>query len=237
VQLAGAEVGVHRSDSLLWAAIPASQRSKITGAIHLPVVGPRGPRAVIALALSSSSMEFDRESLEILRLLAGDAALAMEREDSNRLLAEQANRDPLTGLVNRRILDQAVNRALASFDGGLAFALLDIDHFKAYNDAHGHQAGDRVLVVTAGTWSRLIRPEDTLARFGGEEFALVMPGCALAVAEGRITVMRSSLPPPVTASAGLTSARPGDSYSDIVARADLALYRAKAAGRDRTVRG
>jgi diguanylate cyclase (GGDEF)-like protein len=153
------------------------------------------------------------------------------------MLAEQANRDPLTGLVNRRILDQAVNRALASFDGGLAFALLDIDHFKEYNDAHGHQAGDRVLVVAAGTWSRLIRPEDTLARFGGEEFALVMPGCALDVAEGRIAVMRSSLPPPVTASAGVTSGRAGDSFSDIVARADLALYRAKAAGRDCTVRG
>lgn len=235
VQVAGAEVRT-RPDDPLWNALPPELHEQLAGAIYLPVVGPRGPLAVMAVALSGAGDGFNREMLDILQLLVSDAAVAIEREDTSRQLAEEANRDPLTGLANRRYLERAVTRALSS-SAPVSFALLDLDHFKVFNDTKGHQVGDRVLIDAARAWTRLIRAEDTLARFGGDEFAVLLINCQLDVAASRLDRLRAALPIGVAASAGVTEAVAGDSLVSLVGRADEALYRAKAKGRDCTERG
>lgn len=235
VHIAGAELRTRPDEDPLWHALPSELRGHLGGAIYLPVVGPRGPLAVMAVALSNAGDGFNREMLDILQLLVSDAAVAIEREDANRQLAEEANRDPLTGLANRRYLERAVTRALAS-SSPVSFALLDLDHFKRYNDTEGHQVGDRVLIDAARAWSRLIRSEDTLARFGGDEFAVLLPNCQLDVAAVRLDRLRAALPVGVAASAGVTEAAAGDSLVSLVGRADEALYRAKGHGRDCTER-
>jgi diguanylate cyclase (GGDEF)-like protein len=125
----------------------------------------------------------------------------------------------------------------------LALALLDIDHFKRINDSHGHDTGDAVLRRFAQAASARLRAGDALARWGGEEFLLVMPGATLAVGQQVLGRLRAAVqqtefdapvgPGGVTFSAGLVQCAVDESHDAAVARADRALYRAKAAGRDR----
>jgi diguanylate cyclase (GGDEF)-like protein len=118
--------------------------------------------------------------------------------------------------------------------------ILDIDHFKHVNDAHGHQAGDEVLRLMGAAMGRVARTSDVIARFGGEEFILLLPDCdreqAVAVAERvREAISGAPLPFPVTASAGVAVRAPGDTIDGnaLVGQADQALYRAKRKGRNR----
>ena len=172
-------------------------------------------------------------------------------EEANRKLQDQAMRDGLTGLLNRRGWDRALAgewRRLERTRGTLSVVMFDLDFFKPYNDALGHLAGDdclqKVAEILAGNASR---PGDVAARFGGEEFALLLPDTppegARALAEkARAEVAALGLVHPgsagggvVTVSAGVASVRPkqGEAPENLVARADQALYRAKAAGRNR----
>jgi diguanylate cyclase (GGDEF)-like protein len=152
-----------------------------------------------------------------------------------------ASRDALTGAGNRRALDSALAPLLADDAAeGTALALMDLDHFKAVNDQHGHSTGDRVLVEFAALVRRLTRPQDRLFRFGGEEFVLVMPltptAEALEVARRVNDAVRATIhvrQSPVTVSIGLAFARAGESVDALLARADAALYAAKSGGRDR----
>jgi diguanylate cyclase (GGDEF)-like protein/PAS domain S-box-containing protein len=163
-------------------------------------------------------------------------AIAQEREDLIAEKEQMARSDALTGLPNRRALDDQLPREMArALRSGspLCLAIIDIDHFKAYNDANGHLAGDAVLRKCAGAWDSELRGEDMLLRYGGEEFLVVLPECDAADAEETVERLRAATPDEQTCSAGLALWRPGESVDDLVGRADKALYEAKESGRDR----
>jgi diguanylate cyclase (GGDEF)-like protein len=148
-----------------------------------------------------------------------------------------ARTDGLTGVANRRGWDDELPRELARATRSgrpLCIALLDLDHFKAYNDRHGHQAGDRLLKAAAAAWQARLRRSDLLARYGGEEFAVLLPDCgledALAIAERLRTAQ-----PEGTCSLGVAAWDGREDAGQLVDRADRALYAAKAGGRDRCV--
>jgi diguanylate cyclase (GGDEF)-like protein/PAS domain S-box-containing protein len=161
-----------------------------------------------------------------------------EREALVATLSSQARRDALTGLPNRRWFAEELQRELARAqrqDFSLCAAMIDIDHFKRYNDAHGHPAGDRLLREGAGLWSSTLRTSDFMARYGGEEFVVLLPDCTLPDARIVIDRLRKATPFGQTCSAGIAQWQAGESAEQLIARADGALYAAKAAGRDRTI--
>ncbi|TFV44848.1 bifunctional diguanylate cyclase/phosphodiesterase [Blastococcus sp. TF02A-35] len=150
--------------------------------------------------------------------------------------AATAGEDALTGLANRRGFDEALDSAVhAAVRTGepLSAALFDLDHFKAVNDARGHAAGDEMLREVAASWGRLLPARALLARHGGDEFSLLLPGHdggrALAVAE----TLRAALPH-IATSVGVAQLALGDAPSDLMRRADAALYRVKSFGRGRS---
>ncbi|MBI5333464.1 MAG: GGDEF domain-containing protein [Burkholderiales bacterium] len=182
------------------------------------------------------------------RLVKQQAALqaAMDR------LQEMAGRDQLTGLHNRHHMVQRLAEALARQrrqPGPLCLALLDLDHFKRINDQFGHQVGDRVLQDFARAVGGSLRATDELARWGGEEFLVLLPHTAPADAQAVIERLREAYTraaplaaerpqqPAVTFSAGLVEHRMGDPIERSIERADQALYRAKDEGRNRTALG
>jgi diguanylate cyclase (GGDEF)-like protein len=158
-------------------------------------------------------------------------------EDQARQLAALAHHDALTGLPNRRGWDTALDRAVSSA-GTFSVAVIDIDHFKRYNDAFGHPAGDALLRDAAAVWRAGLRPHDLLARYGGEEFTVLaadMTPEALAV---MLEQLQAGTPDGQTFSAGIASWDGSESPQALTARADQALYQAKRAGRNRvTVAG
>ena len=109
--------------------------------------------------------------------------------------------------------------------------MLDLDRFKHFNDAEGHQAGDRLLVDVARAWQALLRPTDLLARYGGEEFALLLPHCEIEGAGAIVERLLAAVPGGQTASCGIAEWDGTEIGDALVARADAALYRAKRAGR------
>jgi diguanylate cyclase (GGDEF)-like protein/PAS domain S-box-containing protein len=149
-----------------------------------------------------------------------------------------ARTDALTGVANRRVWDEELPkelaRALRSGDP-LCVALLDLDHFKRYNDTHGHQGGDRLLKEAAAAWKATVRTTDLLARYGGEEFALLAPACPLEDAGYLADRLRSVVPAGATVSIGVAAWDGQETADELVARADSALYSAKEHGRDRYV--
>jgi diguanylate cyclase (GGDEF)-like protein len=113
----------------------------------------------------------------------------------------------------------------------LCAAMLDLDRFKAYNDLHGHQAGDRLLRDTTAAWQGTLRGSDLLARLGGDEFGLLLPDCDAEGARVIVERLQRVTPPGAGCSAGLAVLRPGESPAALVARADAALYGVKGGGR------
>jgi diguanylate cyclase (GGDEF)-like protein len=153
----------------------------------------------------------------------------------SRHLRSLARRDDLTAVSNRRAWDEELEIAVRYAHQGepMAVALLDVDHFKVYNDRAGHQAGDRLLREIALGWSTQLRRTDTLARIGGDEFALLLRDCPPEYAEEVLQRLCRRVPEGVTCSAGLACWDEGEPPQSLMSRADAALYRAKAAGRDR----
>jgi diguanylate cyclase (GGDEF)-like protein len=151
--------------------------------------------------------------------------------------ADDAEVDPLTGLLNRRGVDRVLTEALdraASSGTVLSLAILDIDHFKLVNDTGGHISGDRLLRSIANSWRALSREHEVLGRYGGDEFALVLPESSLSEAAIPTERLRTSVPGGMTCSAGIAAWEPGDTLPILLARADAALYDSKRAGRNRT---
>jgi diguanylate cyclase (GGDEF)-like protein len=161
-----------------------------------------------------------------------------------------ARRDPLTGLYNRRHFFAEADAALASsrrHGAALSVAMLDLDHFKAINDHHGHAVGDAVLQAVAATVRHSVREQDLVCRYGGEEFLVLLPrtnaldagqiGWRLRHDVERLVVLDGQHPIPVTVSIGVASLpfEGRATLDDLIQQADSALYRAKAAGRNRVV--
>jgi diguanylate cyclase (GGDEF)-like protein len=151
--------------------------------------------------------------------------------------AAAAELDPLTSLPNRRGFDRELTEVLSRVErtgDGLCLALVDIDDFKTINDLGGHAAGDRLLREVAAVWSGRIPPGSCLARYGGDEFALLLPGQDVAEAVMTVDGLRSVMPTHRTCSAGVAAWEPGDTASLLANRADALLYQSKRAGRNRT---
>lgn len=163
-------------------------------------------------------------------------------------LCELSARDPLTGLANRRHFRTLLERAIETVarSGDSVLLLLDIDHFKTINDTHGHQAGDEVLRAVAACLARCVRPMDTVARHGGEEFAILLPNCRAHYGQSVAERIRRAIETLVIATSPVLDLRVTISIGGAFApewvrstaelwleRADLQLYRAKRSGRNR----
>jgi diguanylate cyclase (GGDEF)-like protein len=150
----------------------------------------------------------------------------------------QATTDGLTGTLNRRAWDRALALALertARMDNVSSVVMLDLDHFKRFNDRYGHPAGDKVLRLTAKLLQRSTRVTDAVARYGGEEFALCLEGCTPTDAKSLLERVRMDMPAEMTFSAGVTGTRGKEAPGAVLERADKALYAAKRAGRNRVM--
>lgn len=223
---------------------------------EISFIDDENPSAFVVAAEASVALRLHRERL--LRLLDQSPALTRnllgllcERvRQGNRIIQDveqTANIDSLTGLPNRRWLRHVYEREstrCAFDDAPLCMLMLDVDHFKAYNDTHGHLAGDYVLSMVANTLRGQLRPKDSMARYGGEEFIILLPDLALAETRDigerlrrsleRVDVFYSPLGalPGVTISIGVAQMRPKDKLETLIARADSALYQAKQDGRN-----
>ncbi len=190
---------------------------------------------------------FGEEELELVALLCGHAAAALDNARLHRIVERQALVDGLTGLANRRrseaALDEEIVRA-SRLGGELTLAILDIDHFKEVNDHYGHAAGDVVLKELALILNQSLREIDTAGRWGGEEFALVLPGTDTAggarlcerirqTLARRLIPIENGMTISITASFGVAGFQRAGSREQLLAAADEALYRAKRAGRNR----
>jgi diguanylate cyclase (GGDEF)-like protein len=182
-------------------------------------------------------------TLPALRSLALALTSALVHAELVQQLERLSLSDPLTGVGNRRQFDEAVAEELARArrtGAPLGLVVLDVDHFKRFNDRHGHQAGDDVLVAVAGVLGTVARAEDRACRVGGEEFAVLLPGAdeaaALAVAERiRAGVGAAQAAEPITVSLGVAATRGEHDAGALFAQADERLYAAKQAGRNRVV--
>lgn len=231
---------------------------------ELSLIDGRGTSATVIAVEDSELLEIDQGILWSLVNTCHSVArnllhilTARVRKDNSAIndammqqfrLEQVANVDGLTGIHNRRWLDETFPRALdrARHDGRpLSLIIADVDHFKRHNDRYGHLSGDRVLRHVARLLAANLRPTDMLARYGGEEFAVLLPdtpveGACLVAERIRRVVMGSpaqepdgSAAPGVTLSAGVAGMAQGDELAALLARADRALYRAKEAGRNR----
>jgi diguanylate cyclase (GGDEF)-like protein len=172
--------------------------------------------------------------LVVLRM----SGLVAQVQDQAAQLAALAHNDMLTGIPNRRAWELELPRDMARVrrhGGRLCVALLDLDHFKRFNDQHGHQGGDRLLKEATAAWRTRIRSTDLLARYGGEEFAVLLRDCAPSEAVGVLEDLRAVTPLGQTFSAGVAEWDGQESPERLVGRADVGLYEAKRAGRDRIV--
>jgi len=203
-----------------------------------PVLRGDASIAVLCLLWPHRVTSVPPRAATLVTLLAEEASAAIERARLLSALEETARTDPLTGLPNRRAWDEALAREMARAlreKRPLSVAILDLDHFKSYNDAHGHLAGDRLLKELAGVWTAQVRAIDTLARFGGEEFTLAFPACTLQDSLPLVQRLREFTAGGLTCSAGLALWDGSEDADGLLERADRALYRAKQDGRDRTM--
>jgi diguanylate cyclase (GGDEF)-like protein len=147
-------------------------------------------------------------------------------------LARLARTDPLTGLANRRGWDEQLGRELAQAQRSgrpVAVALLDLDDFKGFNDAHGHQAGDRLLVAAAAAWQGQLRDGDLLCRWGGDEFAALLPDCSDGAAQEIIARVTPTTPSVQSCAAGIAAWDGAETSDELMWRADAELLAQKRA--------
>ncbi|OII58467.1 hypothetical protein BIW19_07985, partial [Pseudomonas putida] len=207
----------------------------------------------LLVTMDEHKHERDRREQELAGRLQGlsERVANMEQEalGYREHLEEQRQKallDPLTGLPNRAAWSERVEREMLEWQahgGHLAMAILDLDHFKRINDSYGHLAGDKVLKIVADQLRKRLRGHDFIARFGGEEFVLLLPQTSPAAAAQIAEVLRATVEAcpfhfkgervVITTSIGLGAFRPGERGDQVLKRADAALYRAKESGRNR----
>lgn len=244
-----AHLADHARELLSAAAADQRNQARDLAEVTAQVEGDN-PRAVVerlveeltraAARASSLEASFAKTSDEIGKI-----------RESLETAEKESNTDALTGLANRRALDAFLRAAqMAAHQGRepLSVMLVDVDHFKRFNDGFGHLVGDQVLRLIARTVQENVRPTDLAARYGGEEFMAVLPTatsavCCEAAERIRRRLAQSQLVrrstgetlPPVTVSIGVAQLSPGEGIEALIARCDQALYAAKRAGRNRTV--
>ena len=253
VETVGAKINdeVDQIVAMIEAAIgaTANYQSEIEDSsrkLALPI--DRDTLRVIVESLVSSTKEVEQENSTLSASLGlSRKQIAHLQEDLVSIRAESLS-DPLTMLSNRKHFDQSLERILAkSRESGDVFCLIlaDVDHFKSFNDTHGHQMGDHVLRLIAGEMKQAVKGQDVVARYGGEEFAIILPATGLMAAAGvaeriRQTTMAKELRRRktgeslgrVTVSLGVAEYRRNESAQDLVERADNCLYAAKRRGRN-----
>lgn len=202
-------------------------------------------------ANQQASEPLDDSKRQLMLAVAEHAALAIANLSLRERLRQQSIRDPLTGLYNRRHMEESLEREIHRARRGsksVAILMVDIDHFKNFNDTYGHEAGDMVLIKVAQMLNTSVRGEDIPCRFGGEEFVAILPGASiedgvekaesLRTLIGELTVAYNGADlPQVSVSVGVAVfPEHGFSGVDVLHVADQALYRAKREGRNRVVR-
>ncbi len=228
-------------DDPRWLRIDNNGQSS-RSAVCLPVWRRKRILGILTLT-HSRPRHFDDDQLELLEAIAGQAGIAIENAQLFGEVQRLATTDSLTGLSNRRHFIARAEAAFASPRRPIAAVMIDVDHFKTVNDERGHLAGDAVLVEVARRIRDCVDDAGPLGRFGGEEFALVLPGAdlerAVEVAEcvrkavAATTVECEGGPLTMTVSIGVAVADGECGLNELIKRADDRLYEAKHGGRDR----
>ena len=223
-----------------YVCVPMMAEGEVLGLLHLRDLAHPGEGA-------AAGHEELRDHAERLATQIGPAIASLTLREQ---LHQHSIRDGLTGLFNRRYLEETVGREILRArrsQVNVAVIMVDVDHFKQFNDTHGHQAGDAVLQAFATYLQESIRGDDIACRYGGEEFTIILPGTTpdgaleraeqlrRGTAELRLRLRGESLPS-ITASFGVAFfPQDGDTWNDLLRAADAALYRAKYEGRNRVV--
>ena len=226
---------------------PILVKEGVRSVIAVPLISEKGPVGILYND-DFKPRTFPASTVETLRLLAAQAVIAIQRQQAFEEIKSLSIRDPLTGLYNRRYLNEIL---VSEMDRAhrlhrpVSIILIDVDNFKAVNDRFGHPVGDQVLHGLAKLFCKIIRPYDTVARYGGEEFLILMSETdeaeVMEVAERlRMATHSERLLPedsPVTCSFGICTLKKDESRfpspEEFIQRADRALYEAKRSGRDR----
>jgi len=215
-----------------------------------PILNDERCLGVLSLGRNKPDYEFNLDQIQFGRLFANLTALVLNNAQLREALLEQSIRDPLTELYNRRYMQEALNQQLSRVTRQLhplGLIMIDIDHFKNFNDAYGHAAGDALLRELGKLLQSHIRGGDVACRYGGEEFLLIMPDASLETAHQRAVLLQQEARKlrvqdagqsldGITLSLGVAIyPEHGRSIDSVLRAADAALYRAKQEGRDRVV--
>jgi diguanylate cyclase (GGDEF)-like protein len=214
------------------------ERAGLRTVVFEPILRHDKPVGILCIGWKLARTTLDNRTATVISYLAAEAGAAIERADLVAQLDQLARTDQLTALPNRRSWDTQVEAAVSAGhehpEQPFCIALLDLDHFKSYNDRYGHPAGDALLREAAITWRAQLRANDVLTRYGGEEFAILLPACSLPEATRVVERLRAATPT-VTSSAGVVQYDPGETADQLTGRADGALYLAKRDGRNRLI--
>lgn len=213
--------------------------------IEAQLASDRSGAPMTADSLAAVLGQIEKANTELQVKLTKAEQQIQAQAEQIRTQESEARTDSLTGIANRRAFDDEIRRRFSEWDRNatpFSLLILDVDHFKLFNDSHGHQAGDEVLRRVAETIASCAREMDLPCRYGGEEFAVVLPATVASDAHPLAERLRASIEGvavpfegkslSVTASIGLAGVQPGDAVTQLVKRADDALYASKEAGRN-----
>ncbi|MGA7396191.1 MAG: sensor domain-containing diguanylate cyclase [Solirubrobacterales bacterium] len=225
-------------ESVNFKAPPGMGNRGLQSIISCPIVRDGEATGALFAGWKTRVRRADRLSPSIIKILAGEVASTIAHTEMLVSLADSATTDPLTGLPNRRAWDRLLRNGLLESKNvkkPMSIAVLDLDHFKNFNDQHGHQAGDRQLRDASAAWKKALREQDMLFRWGGEEFTVILPNCNREQSLEVVERLRAATPAGETTSAGVATWNGEETAEQLFDRTDAALYRAKEIGRDRTV--